>query len=108
MSPRLASRVCNCEYLHSHVQAPPLFVLEFLHRIIDVFHSYFGEVDEMVVKRNFSTVYQVRLRGRGAVAFFREMNSCGVSVVRARVRVSAVRRRFSRRVSSLGRFCELL
>jgi hypothetical protein len=34
-------------------------VLEFLHRVLDVFVSYFGDVDEMVVKRNFSTVYQV-------------------------------------------------
>ena len=41
------------------LQAPPLFVLEFLHRVLDVFVSYFGDVDEMVVKRNFSTVYQV-------------------------------------------------
>lgn len=40
-------------------EAPPLFVLEFLHRVLDVFVSYFGDVDEMVVKRNFSTVYQL-------------------------------------------------
>lgn len=30
-----------------------------MHRIFDVFRDYFDHVDEAVIKRNFSTVYQV-------------------------------------------------
>ena len=41
-------------------ESPPLMVIEFLHRIFDVFTDYFGDVHEASVKRNFSTVYQVR------------------------------------------------
>ena len=40
-------------------EAPPLFVLEFLQRIYDVFHSYFGEVTAATLKKHFSTVYQL-------------------------------------------------
>jgi AP-3 complex subunit mu len=39
--------------------APPLFVLEFLQRIHDVFESYFGTVDAAALKKHFSTVYQL-------------------------------------------------
>jgi len=41
------------------LEAPPLYVLEFLHRIFDVFVIYFDHVDEAVIKRNFATVYQL-------------------------------------------------
>lgn len=34
-------------------------VLEFLHRVADIFLEYFGELDEGVIKDNFSTVYQL-------------------------------------------------
>lgn len=38
----------------------PLLVLEFLHRIADIFVEYFGEpADESAIKDNFSTVYQL-------------------------------------------------
>mmetsp|Transcript_80096 Transcript_80096/g.159843 ORF Transcript_80096/g.159843 Transcript_80096/m.159843 type:complete len:434 (+) Transcript_80096:103-1404(+) len=37
----------------------PLLVIEFLHRVVDVFMDYFGAVDEMAIKDNFSTCYQL-------------------------------------------------
>ena len=38
---------------------PPLFVIEFLHRIVDVFSEYFGECSEQKIKDNYVTVYEV-------------------------------------------------
>lgn len=38
---------------------PPLFVLEFLHRIYDIFGDYFGEVSVRSLTDNFSTAYQL-------------------------------------------------
>ena len=38
---------------------PPLFVIEFLHRIVDVFMEYFGECSETKIKENYVTVYEV-------------------------------------------------
>ena len=38
---------------------PPLMVIEFLHRVSDIFGEYFGEVNEHSIKDNFITVYQV-------------------------------------------------
>jgi hypothetical protein len=35
-------------------------VVEFLHRIVDIFKEYFGGIDDVSIKENFSTVYQVR------------------------------------------------
>ena len=38
---------------------PPLFVIEFLHRIMDVFAEYFGECSEAKIKDHYVTVYEV-------------------------------------------------
>jgi len=41
-------------------EVSPLMILEFLHRVADVFVDYFGDpADESAVKENFSTVYQL-------------------------------------------------
>ncbi|KAG7345226.1 adaptor complex medium subunit family-domain containing protein [Nitzschia inconspicua] len=41
-------------------EVSPLMVLEFLHRIADIFVDYFGNpADESAIKDNFSTVYQL-------------------------------------------------
>jgi hypothetical protein len=40
-------------------ETPPLFVLDFLHRVLDVFKSYFEDVTEESLKENFTVVYQV-------------------------------------------------
>lgn len=37
----------------------PLLVVEFLHRVADIFRDYFGACDEASLKDNFSTVYQL-------------------------------------------------
>lgn len=37
----------------------PLLIIEFMHRVVDVFVDYFGAVDEMSIKDNFSTCYQL-------------------------------------------------
>jgi len=41
-------------------EVSPLLVLEFLHRVADIFVDYFGSpADESAIKDNFSTVYQL-------------------------------------------------
>jgi AP-3 complex subunit mu len=40
-------------------EVSPLLIIEFLHRVVDVFMEYFGAVDEMSIKENFSTCYQL-------------------------------------------------
>ena len=42
-------------------ETPPLLVIEFLHRTVDVMVDYFGAADEMSIKDNFSTCYQVNM-----------------------------------------------
>ena len=39
--------------------AAPLLVIEFLHRVVDIFIEYFGAADEGSIKDNFSMVYQL-------------------------------------------------
>ena len=31
-------------------EVPPLFVVEFLHRVVDTFEDYFGECSEAIIK----------------------------------------------------------
>jgi len=40
-------------------ETQPLIIIEFLHRVFEIFEEYFGSVDEMTIKDNFSTVYQL-------------------------------------------------
>uniref|UniRef100_I2CP32 AP-3 complex subunit mu n=1 Tax=Nannochloropsis gaditana (strain CCMP526) TaxID=1093141 RepID=I2CP32_NANGC len=40
-------------------EIPPLLVIEFLHRILDIFSEYFGGLEDSSIKDNFSTVYQL-------------------------------------------------
>lgn len=40
-------------------EVPPLFVIEFLHRIVDVFTEYFDECSEAKIKDNYVTVYEL-------------------------------------------------
>ena len=39
--------------------SPPLLVIEFLYRVVDVFSDYFQDLSERAIKENFVTVYQV-------------------------------------------------
>ena len=38
----------------------PLFVIEILHRAVDIFEDYFNECTESSLKENFVIVYEVR------------------------------------------------
>ncbi|XP_010566084.1 PREDICTED: AP-3 complex subunit mu-1 isoform X2 [Haliaeetus leucocephalus] len=40
-------------------EVPPLFVIEFLHRVADTFQDYFGECSETAVKDNVVIVYEL-------------------------------------------------
>ena len=38
---------------------PPLFVIEFLHRVVDTFGDYFGDCSEATIKDNYVVVYEL-------------------------------------------------
>ncbi|KAK9511455.1 hypothetical protein O3M35_000107 [Rhynocoris fuscipes] len=40
-------------------EVPPLFVIEFLHRVVDTFDDYFGECTESIIKENYVVVYEL-------------------------------------------------
>ncbi len=40
---------------------PPLFVIEFLHRVHDTFEDYFSECTESNIKENYVIVYEVNV-----------------------------------------------
>ncbi|KGL85353.1 AP-3 complex subunit mu-1, partial [Tinamus guttatus] len=40
-------------------EVPPLFVIEFLHRVADTFQDYFGECSETAIKDNVVIVYEL-------------------------------------------------
>ena len=42
------------------ISVPPLFVIEFLHRVMDILEDYFGECNESVIKENYVIVYEVK------------------------------------------------
>lgn len=41
------------------VLVPPLFVIEFLHRVVDTFEDYFSECTETIIKENYVVVYEL-------------------------------------------------
>ena len=45
-----------------YFSVPPLFVIEFLHRVMDILEDYFGECNESIIKENYVIVYEVRLK----------------------------------------------
>ncbi len=40
-------------------EVPPLFVVEFLHRVIDTLTDYFGDCSESIIKDNLVVVYEL-------------------------------------------------
>nr|CAD7442817.1 unnamed protein product [Timema bartmani] len=38
---------------------PPLFVIEFLHRVVDTFEDYFSECTESIIKEHYVVVYEL-------------------------------------------------
>ena len=59
--------VYTCMYMYMymynnycfHFTVPPLFVIEFLHRVMDIFTDYFGDCSEQRIKDNYVIVYEV-------------------------------------------------
>ena len=43
-------------------EVPPLFVIEFLHRVVDTIEDYFSECSETIIKDNYVVVYEVSFR----------------------------------------------
>ena len=43
-------------------EVPPLFVIEFLHRVVDTMEDYFSECSETIIKDNYVVVYEVILK----------------------------------------------
>ena len=40
---------------------PPLFVIEFLHRVVDTFTEYFNSCNETSIKEHVVVVFEVRM-----------------------------------------------
>lgn len=40
-------------------ECPPLFVIEFLHRVVETFDDYFSECTESIIKENYVVVYEL-------------------------------------------------
>jgi len=40
-------------------EVPPLFVVEFLHRVVDTFEDYFNDCSEAIIKENYVVVYEL-------------------------------------------------
>lgn len=40
-------------------EVTPLFVVEFLHRVVDTFDDYFSECTESIIKENYVVVYEL-------------------------------------------------
>ncbi|CAL8127090.1 unnamed protein product [Orchesella dallaii] len=40
-------------------EVPPLFVIEFLHRVVDIFEDYFGECSETIIKEHYVIIFEL-------------------------------------------------
>ena len=49
---------------------PPLFVIEFLHRVVDTFTEYFSSCTETSIKDNVVIVFEVRKKGKESCQIF--------------------------------------
>lgn len=52
------SKLSNTDVIR-YILVSPLFVIEILHRAVDVFEDYFSECNESSLKENFVVVYEV-------------------------------------------------
>ena len=51
----------NILLYHFFASVPPLFVIEFLHRVVDTFTEYFNSCTETSIKENVVIVFEVRM-----------------------------------------------
>ena len=49
----------SINYFFRRFPVPPLFVIEFLHRVMDTFVDYFGDCSESIIKDNYVVVYEL-------------------------------------------------
>ena len=49
---------------------PPLFVIEFLHRVVDTFTEYFSSCTETSIKDNVVIVFEVRKKGKESCQYY--------------------------------------
>ena len=50
-------------FVSSFPLVPPLFVIEFLHRVVDIFTEYFNSCTESSIKDHIVVVFEVRDKG---------------------------------------------
>jgi len=56
----ISIRRCNVFFVAVCMsEVPPLFVIEFLHRVVDTFGDYFGDCSEATIKDNYVVVYEL-------------------------------------------------
>ena len=53
-----------CLFVCFFFSVPPLFVIEFLHRVVDTFTEYFSSCTETSIKDNVVIVFEVRKKGK--------------------------------------------
>jgi len=53
--------MCVIKSIYIFVLVPPLFVIEFLHRVFDTFIDYFSECNEQVINEQIVVVYEVNI-----------------------------------------------
>lgn len=54
---------CNLYFVAAcATEVTPLFVIEFLHRVVDTFEDYFGECNESIIKEHYVIIYEVSLK----------------------------------------------
>lgn len=47
------------EFHSCSTSSQPLFVIEFLHRVVDTFEDYFNECNETIIKENYVVIYEL-------------------------------------------------
>ena len=70
----LTDYVVNCIILFLFVflfSVPPLFVIEFLHRVVDTFTEYFNSCNETSIKENVVIVFEVRTNAPDDLKFWK-------------------------------------
>ena len=53
-----------CLFVCLFFSVPPLFVIEFLHRVVDTFTEYFSSCTETSIKDNVVIVFEVGKKGK--------------------------------------------
>ena len=60
MKVSISTHLLQGYFINHSLTVPPLFAIEFLHRVVDIFTDYFGECNEQRIKEHYVIVYEVR------------------------------------------------